>query len=130
MYYGLNGMSPGLHAFLFGLQFALGALLVVPFFVVPVLVMVSIAICRINPVVRIDFLPLIFCPLIWSVAESLTCHMSERWLSVLYVAGAIWSIAFLLRVCIVLILKRNVASLAVLTGLLPVAYIVWVYVHY
>ena len=58
--YGLNVMSPGLHAFLFGLQFALGALLVVPFFVVPVLVMVSIAICRINPVVRIDFLPLIF----------------------------------------------------------------------
>ena len=130
IYYGLNVMSLGLHAFLFGLQFALGALLVVPFFVVPVLVMVSIAICRINPVVRIDFLPLILCPLIWSVAESLTCHMSERWLSVLYFAGAIWSIAFLLRVCIVLILKRNVAFLAVLTGLLPVAYIVWVYVHY
>ena len=92
--------------------------------------MVSIAICRINPVVRIDFLPLILCPLIWSVAESLTCHMSERWLSALYIAGAIWSLAFLLRVCIVLILKRNVAFLAVLTGLLPVAYIVWVYVHY
>ena len=123
-------MSPGLHAFLFGLQFALGALLVVPFFVVPVLVMVSIAICRINPVVRIDFLPLVFCPLIWSVAESFTSHMSERWLFVLYIAGALWSVAFLLRICIVLILKRNVAFLSVVTGLFPIAYIIWAYVHY
>ena len=123
-------MSPGLHAFLFGLQFALGALLVVPFFVVPVLVMVSIAIRRINPVVRIDFLPLIFCPLIWSVAEAVSCHMSERWLSVLYIAGAIWSLAFLVRVCFVLLWKRNVAFLAVLTGILPMVYIIWVYVHY
>ena len=123
-------MSLGLHAFLFGLQFALGALLVVPFFVVPVLVVASLLMAKLNPLSRMDLVPLISCPLIWSVAESLTCHMSERWLSVLYVAGAIWSIAFLLRVCIVLILKRNVAFLAVLTGLLPVAYIVWVYVHY
>ena len=123
-------MSPGLHAFLFGLQFALGALLVVPFFVVPLSVMVSIAIRGINPVVRIDLLPLILCPLIWSVAEAFSCHMSERWLSVLYIAGAIWSIAFLLRVCIVLILKRNVVFLAILTGLLPVAYVICGYVHY
>lgn len=122
-------MSPGLHAFLFGLQFALGALLVVPFFVVPLSVMVSMAIRRINPVGRIDLLPLILCPLIWSVAEAFSCHMSERWLLVLYVAGAIWSVAFLVRVCFVLLLKRNVAFLSFLTGLAPVIYIVFSYVH-
>ena len=102
-------MPSGLHAFLFCFQFALGALLVAPFFVVPVSVMASMAIRRINPVGWIDLMPLILCPLIWSVAESFTSHMSERWLFVLYIAGALWSVAFLLRVCIVLILKRNVA---------------------
>ena len=130
MHYGVNVMSSGLHSLLFGLQFALGALLVAPFFVVPVSVMASMAIRRINPVVRIDLLPLILCPLIWSVAESLTFHMSERWRVVLYIAGALWSVAFLLRVCIVLILKRNVAFLSVVTGLFPIAYIIWAYVHY
>ena len=123
-------MSPGLHAFLFGLQFALGALLVVPFFVVPVLVMASLLMARLNPLSRMDLVPLISCPLIWSVAEAFSCHMSERWLSVLYVAGAIWSLAFFVRVCFVLLLKRNVAFLAVLTGLSPMVYIIWVYAHY
>ena len=123
-------MSSGLHSFLFGLQFALGALLVVPFFVVPVSVMVSMAIRRINPVGWIDLLPLILCPLIWSAAESFTCHMSERWLFILYIAGAIWSIVFLLRVCIVLMLKRDMAFLAVLNGLPPIVYIIWTYARY
>ena len=123
-------MPSELHAFLFGLQFSLGALLVAPFFVVPVSVMASMAIRRINPVGWVDLMPLILCPLIWSVAESFTCHISEKWLFVLYIAGAIWSTAFLLRVCIVLILRRNMVFLSVATGLIPIAYIIWAYVHY
>ena len=129
MHYGVNVMSPGLHSFLFGLQFALGALLVAPFFVVPVSVMASMTIRRINPVVWIDLMPLILCPLIWSVAESVACHMSERWLVFLYIAGAIWSIVFLLRVCLVVMLKRKMAFLAVLNGLSPIVYIIWTYVR-
>lgn len=127
--YGLIAMSSGSHAFFFGLQFALGALLVVPFFVVPISVIVSMAIRKINPVDWIDLLPLILCPLIWSAAEAFSCHMSERWLSVLYIAGAMWSLAFILRVCIVLVIRRNMAFLSVVTGLLPMIYIVLSYLH-
>ena len=122
-------MSPGLHAFLFGLQFALGALLVVPFFVVPVSVMISLLIARLNPLSRLDIVPLVGCPLIWSLAEAFSCHMSERWLSVLYVAGAIWSVAFFVRICFVSLLKRNVAFLSILTGLAPMIYVVFSYVY-